>query len=191
MRPRPTPAARAAVDVEGWTWGGLVRLLLLHARSLGATVEEAEDLVQEAVEATVRDPSWYDPDRGPLIGLLKVVLRHRLFDRHRARDVRDRALPHLVLVATEPSPVEEVLWRSAASERRALLLAHLSQAERDVLRAWLRQRHGELDVHAAASTIGQTGPAFEASKKRLRRRCLEVAASLGFGLDDLIGGDAT
>jgi hypothetical protein len=65
MRPRPATLTRASSKPEGWTWGGLVRLLLRHARGLGASAEEAEDLVQEAVEATVRDPAWYDPDRGP------------------------------------------------------------------------------------------------------------------------------
>lgn len=189
MRPRPATTPHASSTPEGWTWGGLVRTLLCHARGLGASAEEAEDLVQEAVEVTVRDPAWYDPDRGTLIGLLKVVLRHRLFDRHRARNVHDRALPNLVLVVSDQASAEDELWRNEAAKRRADLLAHLTADERDVLRAWLRQRHGELDGHAAAATIGLTGPAFEASKKRLRRRYREVAAALGFGLDDLVGGD--
>jgi DNA-directed RNA polymerase specialized sigma24 family protein len=184
----PVPAPGPPPPPEGWTWGGLVRRLLLHARGLGASVEDAEDLVQETLEVTVRDPVWYDPDRGTLLGLLKAVLRHRLVDRHRAADVRERAAPALRLVASDPERADAVAWGRAAVERRRAFLAHLGPEERAVFGAWLRQRRGEVDVHGAAASVGLDAAAYEAAKKRLRRRCRALLDELGLEPADLLDG---
>ncbi|MEQ1570869.1 MAG: hypothetical protein ABMA64_34890, partial [Myxococcota bacterium] len=118
----------------------LVRRLLVHARCLGASLEDAEDLVHETVEQALAQPAWFDPSRGTLVGALKVVLRNRWFNRRRALEVRERHAPHLQLV---PGPGPEApLGAAEARENRRRLLASLEPDERALFAAWLRQRGG-------------------------------------------------
>ena len=186
MSPEPRPEAlpRSSEPTETWTWEHVVRALLAHARRLGASDEEAEDLVQESVERTVRDPHWHDPSRGSLLSLLRTVVRNRWIDRHRATRTHERATPSLRLV-TDTTPL------APARGHRAAFLASLTQDERQLFELWLRQRAGELDAHAAARSLGLDVPAYEAAKKRLRRRCRAVLEALELDPQDLFdGGDA-
>jgi len=86
----PTGAA------EGWR--DLARRLLLYARRLGASSEEAEDLVQDCLMVAVRDPSWHDQRRASLATALSTVLRNRWIDRYRRRRTHDRLEPQIRLV---------------------------------------------------------------------------------------------
>src|SRR5690606_25576073 len=111
------------------SWSDVVRRLLLHARHLGASREEAEDLVHDALELMVRDPDWFDPSRGDLVGALKVVLRNRFLNRIRASAVRERAAPRLRVVQAASGP-DAPLVAADARQNRQTLLALLSPAER-------------------------------------------------------------
>lgn len=180
--PRPTTELAIARAVR---WDELVRRLVAYARRLGASSEEAEDLVQDSVELAVRDPAWLDGERGSPVTALATVLRNRLFDRYRHLAVQTRAAPKLRLIAPDETPPDETLAAADARARRRALLALLEPAERQVFGAWLRQRRGEADGAGAAASVGMTPPAYEAAKKRLRRRCRALLDELGVGPDDL------
>ncbi len=174
--PRPAPHERP-------TWPEIVRRLLLHARHLGATREEAEDLAHDALELVVREPGWFDPTRGELLGALKVVLRNRFLNVLRSRVVHHRAAPRLQIVPDPPGP-DVALGSATARELRRRLLALLEPEERAVFAAWMRQRAGEPGPEAARS-LGLTHAGYEAAKKRLRRRVHALLDELGVAPGDL------
>jgi len=173
------------LPVDSLSWEQLVRRLLAQARVLGASAEDAEDLVHDTLERTVRDPSWYDPDRGPLLGLLHAVLRNQFVDGFRKRDVRNRAAVHLRLVGGEPSSADWGLACEQAIIRRQRFLESLTTDERRLFEVWLGQRRGALNATEAASALDLTVAQYEARKKVLRRRCVQILESLGMTVSDL------
>ncbi len=164
-------------------WREVARRLLVHARCLGASVEEAEDLVHDTIEVIVSDPGWFSPTRGALISALKVVLRNRWLNGRRSQGVRTRARPRLALVPPAPTP-EAPLHSAVAKANRHRFLALLEPSERAVFEAWMQQRSGALRGPEAAAQLSMSHRAYEASKKRLRRRCRAVLEEL-----DLTPGD--
>ncbi|MBX2800086.1 MAG: hypothetical protein KTR31_20580 [Myxococcales bacterium] len=168
-------------------WPELVRRLLVHARGLGCSVEEAEDLVQEALGVLVARPDWYDPARGTLLAALKGIVHHRWVNLRRASSVQRAAAPRLQLVADPvPSPAGPVAQQEAQALRRRFL-ALLAEDERAVFRAWTQQRARVVDARGAARGLGLQVAAYEAAKKRLRRRCAAILDELGVDATDLFG----
>lgn len=166
-------------------WSDLARRLVVHARALGASHEQAEDLVADALERVMRDPTWHDPSRGTLLTALKVVVRSRYLNLIRASGVRDRAAPRLRLVGEGDRP-DRALEAGRAADARRRLLACLTPEERALFRAWIAQRGGLVGSEAAAS-VGLDNRAYEAAKKRLRRRIRGAMDELGLAPEDLFG----
>ena len=54
-----------------------------------------------------------------------------------------------------------------------------------VFATWLRQRAREIDARGAAAVLGLEVPAYEAAKKRLRRRLTTLLDDLGLTPADL------
>lgn len=169
------------------SWEELVRGLFSTALRHRASVEEAEDLVQETVEVALKSPAWFDPERGTKLAAMRAILRNRLIDRRRHQAVHERSTPHLRLVPTEPD-ADSLLMEEDARDRRRAFLAQLTPEERQVFQAWLRQRRGDFTATGAAATLDLDVPAYEAAKKRLRRRCHLVLDDLGLEAADLFGG---
>lgn len=169
-------------------WRDLVRRLLLHARALGAPPEQAEDLVQEAVATVVGDPARFDPGRGTLLALLKTIVRNRYLNAVRATRARGRLEPGLRLVPPEP-PADAALRARDAEDRRRLVLAHLDPSERALFVAWIRQRTEGHRAPRAAASVGLDPAAYEAAKKRLRRRVRAILEDLGLEPHDLYAPD--
>jgi len=170
-----------------------VRTLYLHARGLGCSREEAEDLVHDALEITVRDPSWYDQSRGPLTRVLRVVITNRVRDRYRSGVVRRRSRKHLELLASKPERPDETLDRDRSAGLRRELLSSLDDAEQLLFYTWVAQQRGELTGSTAAESLNITYRDYEARKKRLRRRCRGILEDMDVTTDDLwdLGGPAT
>lgn len=180
---RDAPAAEpGGID----TWETLVRRLLARALRLGASAEEAEDLVQDSLEVVVREPGWFDRSRASLLTVLTSVLRNRFIDRARHREVHRRTSPHLRLVEPMPAPGLAIEADQAAKARFALL-SQLTPEERAVFGAWLRQRRREFTVDGAAAAVGMDAKDYEKAKKRLRRRCRSALADLDLEVADLFG----
>lgn len=184
MSEKSGPAPDEAPSVDE-TWADVVRVLYLHARSLGCSREEAEDLVQDALEVTTRDPGWYDRSRGPLTRVLRVVVTNRVRDRYRAGVVRRKARPHLSLLAERPSKPDDAIRRQRAAGLRLELLGSLTDSEQLLFATWMAQQRGELTGWSAAESMGITYAEYEARKKRLRRRCRNVVEEMGVQTDDL------
>ncbi len=174
---KPAPATE--------TWDDVVRTLYLHARGLGCSREEAEDLVHDALEVTVRDPSWYDRSRGPLTRVLRVVITNRVRDRYRAGVVRRRSRSHLELLSKSPERPDETLGKERASELRREFLSALDDGEQLLFYTWMAQQRGELTGWTAADSLNITYREYEARKKRLRRRCRRILEDMGVSTDDL------
>ncbi len=170
---------------EDRTWEDVVRTLYLHARGLGVSREEAEDLVHDALEVTVRDPAWYDRSRGPLTRVLRVVITNRIRDRYRASVVRRRARVHLELLASRPERPDASVASARAGRLRLQFLAALSDAEQLLFHTWMAQQRRDLDGWSAAESLGISYPEYESRKKRLRRRCSRLLDEMGIGMDDL------
>lgn len=165
-------------------WREVVRRLLVHARCLGASVEEAEDLVHDTIEVVVADPGWFEPARGTLLSALKVVLRNRWLNRRRSQGISARARPRLALVPPPPTP-EQPLQGEAARTNRRRFLALLEPGERELFGVWMQQRAGQLRGPQAAAQLSLSHRAYEAAKKRLRRRCRAVLDELELDPADL------
>jgi len=169
------------------TWGELTRLLLRHARFLGATFEEAEDLTHDALAVFHGDPDWYDPRRGSLKAALKSVITNRYRDlvRRSGRGALVKRRLRLVTATDTPAADHEV-ERRHRSNNRARLLAALSVEERSLFQAWMLQRQEDVDGVQAAKSLGLSLRDYENHKKRLRRRCKKLLEELGMEPADLM-----
>lgn len=183
-KPGRSTSPRTA-DPDQQTWEEVVRALYLHARGLGCSREEAEDLVHDALEVTVRDPSWYDRSRGPLTRVLRVVITNRVRDRYRAGVVRRKARSHLELLAGTPQRPDEALTSQRAARLRLELMSSLTDAEQLLFHTWMAQQRGELTGWTAAESLQTTYRDYEARKKRLRRRCRNILNEMGARTEDL------
>lgn len=182
------PRSTALASESNPAWRSLTRRLIADALRRGASLEEAEDAVQEAILVVVRQPGWHDRDRASLRTALGVVVRNRLTDRWRHQQMHSRKAPALRVVQPGELEAPDVhLDKEDARTRRRAFLAALTPDERRLFRIWMRQRAGELRGPAAAQELGQSVRAFEAAKKRLRRRCRAVLSELGLGPQDLFG----
>lgn len=136
----PSPDIDDAPPDEAIPWRELARRLLVFARGLGASVEEAEDVVHDALQYVAENPDWFDPERGALSTVLKTVVRNAWANRRRHQGVRHRAAPELALVSPPPAPPDRPLAVGEASTHRRRMLALLEPEERAVFEAWIRQR---------------------------------------------------
>ena len=178
--PEPDPAPTTV------PWDELIRRLFSTALRHRASVEEAEDLVQATVEVALASPGWFDPQRGTRLAAMRAILRNRLIDQRRHRAVHERSTPHLRLVPAEPD-ASQLLLDADARDRRRAFLAQLNPEERTLFQAWLQQRRGDFTAGGAAHAVGLTVPAYEAAKKRLRRRCQAILQDLELEAADLFG----
>jgi RNA polymerase sigma-70 factor (ECF subfamily) len=118
-------------------------LLRRTARQLGASAEDAEDLVQETIVAALGTGDRWDRQR-PLLPWLQEILHH-----HRARQQRERAPRSLVAgaAADDASPPRTAIDAATAAEQRELgadlrsALANLPERYRDPLRRFLFDQH--------------------------------------------------
>lgn len=184
MRRTAPPPKRPPGDL---TWEELIRELLRHARFLGATSEEAEDLTHDALAVFHADPGWYDPRRGSLKAALKSVITNRYRDlvRRSGRGALVKRRLRLVTPAGAPDAAHEVEQKVRARNRKRLIDA-LSVEERGLFRAWMLQRSGEVDGPEAARSLGLDMRDYENHKKRLRRRCRKLLDELGLEPADLM-----
>ncbi len=167
------------------TWSELAAGLYRHARSLGKPPEAAEDLVHDALLVYTRDPSWYDPQRGPLLRVLKVVITNRVRDQHRAKMRHSKLNSHLRLVAQPGSGPEDGVEQKQAADRREEFLGRLTAGEFALFQAWASQQRRELEGPAAAASLQMTYAEYEAAKKRLRRRCRNLLTEMNIRIGDL------
>lgn len=179
--PEPNARRRAAPV----PWRDLARQLVGFARHLGASLEEAEDIAQDALQHVAANPDWFDPERGSLATVLKTVVRNALSNRRRHRQVQQRAKPVLALVANRDASPDQALHADQASSLRRRVLGLLEPEERATFRTWLRQRSREIDARQAAKDLSMTVPAYEAAKKRLRRRLARALETLDLAPTDL------
>ena len=185
MDPAPRPTDSPPPPDDAPPWREVVRRLLVHARCLGASLEEAEDLVHDAVEVLVADPGWLDPSRGSVVTALKAVLRNRWSNRRRSSGVSARAHAKLRLVPPVAATPDQPLTAADARTHRQRFLALLEPDERALFGAWMQQRAGAIRGPEAAAQLGLTYPAYESAKKRLRRRCQRILGELGLAAADL------
>jgi DNA-directed RNA polymerase specialized sigma24 family protein len=151
---------------------------------MGASLEEAEDLVADAIVVLRSKPDRYDLSTSP-VGLIRAIVRNAYIDRHRARS--NRARLHLRLVEPDATVLgDRELVRQSAHANRQLLLAALEPAERIVWDAWVRQRARELDGPQAAAAVGVTYGEYENRKRKLRRRVRTAMDALNLRFDDLL-----
>ncbi len=169
---RPSPDRDIVPDEPGDAipWRELARRLLVFARGLGASVEEAEDVVQDALQHVAAHPDWFDPGRGSLPAALRTVVRNAWLNRRRHDNVRQRAVPRLAVVTTGTIDPDVAVRSERARDRRHRVLALLEPEERAVFEAWLGQRTRQCTAKQAARSLSLSVAAYEAAKKRLRRR---------------------
>ncbi|MBX2803571.1 MAG: hypothetical protein KTR31_38185 [Myxococcales bacterium] len=172
---------------EPLDWEQLIRRLVATALRLGASVEEAEDLVQDTLEVVCADPGWFDRSRGSLITALTTVLRNRFIDRRRHDQVHRRATPHLRLLEPPSATPDQAVAAAEARARRKLFLAQLTQEERALFGAWLKQDRRMLQAQEAAASLGMRVSDYDNAKKRLRRRCRWILLQLEIETHDLFG----
>ena len=182
---------QGAPPVQGppgeFTWGELTVLLLRHARFLGATFEEAEDLTHDALAVLHADPTWYEPHRGSVKAALKSVVTNRYRDLVRRSGRGALVQRRLRLVTADGTPgADHQVERHARASNRGRLIASLSPDERGLFQAWMLQRQDELDGPAAAASLGLSMRDYENQKKRLRRRCRKLLEELGMEPADLM-----
>ncbi len=170
-----------------FSWEELTRILLRHARFLGATFEEAEDLTHDALATFHADPHWYDPQRGSLKAALKTVITNRFRDlvRRSGRGALVKRRLRLVTREDVPGADHQVESRLRAGNRDRLLAA-LSRQERGLFQAWMCQRQDEMDGPTAARSLGLNMRDYENEKPRLRRRCKKLLEELGMEPVDLM-----
>jgi len=164
-------------------WDAIARVLVAHARYLGATVEQAEDLAHDVIVRFLEREDWYDPALGTPTAALRVWVTHRLQDARRHDGVVARV--HALLRAWAPRWVEPAGVHEAR-RRRIAFLSSLAADERLLFEVWQRQRAGAWDSREAAEHLNLDQLAYEAAKKRLRRRCREILAFHGWDVDDLL-----
>lgn len=172
---------------EPLDWEVLIRRLIAAGLRLGATVEEAEDLVQDTLETVLADPGWFDRSRASLATALTAVLRNRFIDRRRHDQVHHRATPRLRLLEPPPDPPDRAVAASEARARRALFLTQLSPDERALFRAWVQQSRRLIQAQEAAASLGMRVSDYDNAKKRLRRRCRRILLELQLEAHDLFG----
>ena len=182
--PNPTPQPAPVDRTSTQDWAPLIRALLVYARRLGAPIEEAEDLAHDAIEVLMQDPHWYDPSRGPLGAALRTILRNRYLNRVRSQGTFQRSVPTLRVVEAPFTP-HAALTADQARRNRHAFLSMLQPDERRLFQAWMRQKSGALRGPAAAESVHLTPAAYEAAKKRLRRRCQTVLDELNLTQTDL------
>lgn len=174
------PAMRTFPDAA------MIARLYRHARWLGARQEQADDLVQDALERLSRQPTWHDPARGSVETLLRIFIQSRLRDQAKQVATRTRIHGRLTVVSTLPSP-HAAIATSAADAARQKLYAALGDEMQQVFAAWVRQKEGERAV-ALAAELDLSVAEFEAAKKRLRRRLKQLLQELDMSPADLTGG---
>ena len=128
------------------------RAALAHARSLCASSEQAEEVMQEAFVALWRGAHGYRPGLGTVGAWLSRVVRNRAIDAWRRASVRpvEVAIPgsghNRLQSAVAPDP--------AGAERAAVLarMAELPAAQREAvfLAYFADMTHAEIAAHAEA-----------------------------------------
>lgn len=176
--------------MEQTDWRDLARGLLRLAVHLGAAPEEAEDLVHEVLAAHAAAPHRHDPSRGPLLPYLRLTLRSRFIDGRRHDAMRRRKAPELVSLPSPPTQ-DQVLAAAEARQRRDAFLARLEPDHRQLFLCWVQQSRGDCDASQAARSLGLSVAAYEAAKKRLRRRCRSLLEEMGFRPSDLLSPEGS
>ena len=135
-------------------WSGQARRLVRAAVALGVTVEEAEDVVQEALISAFRNFGKFDGSRSPFQVWTHRILVSRTSNWHRARRRLHRALKRLVWEGqTGGSGVrpDEALAMDEAKRTLRRLTAGLTPIRRQV---WAITQISGLPIRAAAEALG-------------------------------------
>ncbi len=146
--PRPVPLHLPSLHDE--TWPQLLRRVLADLHLRGASVEEAEDVLQTVLLSLVADPLQIDRSRGTVAAWVITVARRRWVDRQRHLAVQRRAggTLRLLVGGAHASPDHPLATEDARRSRRALLMA-LETDERDLFRGWMTQRAGRAGADVA------------------------------------------
>ena len=134
-------------------WSSQAHRLVRAAVALGVTVEEAEDVVQEALLSAFRNFGKFDGSRAPFQVWTHRILVSRTSNWHRARRRLHRALTRLVWEGQPGSVVrpDEALEVEEAKRTLRRLTAGLTPIRR---RVWAITQISGLPIRAAAETLG-------------------------------------
>lgn len=164
-----------------------LRRLARRAMARGCPPQVAEDLVVAAWEKAA---AAFDAERGAFGALLTRTLDREVLDWWRHRGVQDRLEPALTVhERSRHARAVDPETRALAHRNQQRLLEALDADERAVFHTWALQRHlprGAFPASAAAERLGLEVPAYEAAKKRLRRRISALLDAWGLSPRDLI-----
>jgi len=134
-------------------WSGQARRLVRAAVALGVTVEDAEDVVQEALVSAFRNFGKFDGCRAPFQIWTHRILVSRTSNWHRARRRLHRALTRLVREGQPRSVIQpdETLEMEEAERTLRSLTAGLTPIRRQV---WAITQISGLPVRVAADVLG-------------------------------------
>lgn len=135
------------------------------ARRRGATAEQSEDLVQEAMLRAVQ--AGIEP--GELRPWLHVVVRHLLIDLKRTEARRQRALRRIIVDRPEADHADEIIDLETARALR-MALETLPPTQAGVLRAL---SEGET-LRSFAARMGMSVRAAEGHLRRARSKLREL-----------------
>jgi RNA polymerase sigma factor (sigma-70 family) len=167
----------AAGDDRALAWlyersAGLVHGLACRALGPGA---DAEDVTQQVFISAWNTRSGYSPDRGPLIGWVVGITRHRVADAL-AKARREQRLTDAVVVAETPTAQTGQSFDAAATNRVVLLaeLARIDQPQRGIMElAFFADLTHEQIAERTGLPLGTVKSHIRRTLRRLRDR-LEV-----------------
>jgi RNA polymerase sigma-70 factor (ECF subfamily) len=138
---------------------------------------QAQDVVQDVFLGLWRDPSRFDPRRGPIGHYLRMVARSRALDMWREAQVTSRAKTRLRAIArTAEGPLDE--RPAAAAERSAGMavvrreLMRLPNAQRDaIVLAYWGGLTAEQIAESSGTPVGTVKSRIRLGVIKLREKC--------------------
>ena len=134
-------------------WLSQARRLIRAAIALGVRLEEAEDVVQEALLSAFKNFGRFDGSRAPFQVWTHRILVSRTSNWHRARRRLHRALTRLVCEGQPRSvpPPDEALELEEAKNTLSRLTSGLTPIRR---RVWALTQISGLPIRVAAEVLG-------------------------------------
>lgn len=156
-------------------------VLAVAQRVLGDTAQ-AQDVMQDVFLSLWREPSRFDPRRGPIGHYLRMVARSRAVDTWREAQVAGRARDRMrSLAAAGDARLDELPSATAerrdehAAMRRALMTLPLVQREAIVLAYWCGLTADQIAAESGAP-VGTVKSRIRLGLMRLREECEPVVA---------------
>ena len=137
-----------------------------YVARLGASQDEAADLVQEVLLIALDNLDTFDPGRGSLRAWVAAIMRHRWAEHRRRRRTRNE-VPLFAIDLLQPS-------HEVAVEARSTLEFLAREVPPDLWRPVVQQASGETGHEVAA----HEGTCRATSYDRARRGRLEAAAAM-------------